>query len=163
MAKGRQIGRLIMKESNRAGVRDQPRYACSSKKVVMFQLGDSRIEQEWAAMLESWGIGSISVSTEDALIANLHRSQLILFNLVRNSPDILNIVSLKSSRPIIPLVAVGSGAEVPLKIEILESGVEDYIDTSFSAREVVARVRAILRRRENTNHRFGEEFEGGGR
>jgi DNA-binding response OmpR family regulator len=158
MAKGRQIGSLVAEKSHRGGFRDRPRYAYSPKKVVLFQINDRQIEQEWALMLESWGIGSISVSTEDALIANLHRAKLILFGLDRCSLDILSIASLKSSRPVIPLVAVGCEVDGSNRIEILDLGVEDYIEKSSSAREVVARVRAILRRREHSIYRFGEEF-----
>jgi two-component system OmpR family response regulator len=122
----------------------------------MYQINDSRVEQEWAQALESWGIGNISISSRDALIANLHRAQLVLFDLDRYPSDIFDIVSLRSTRPIIPLVAVGSEGKEPLKIDMLEAGVEDYIDKSCSTRELVARVRAILRRLENSTERLGE-------
>jgi two-component system OmpR family response regulator len=161
MAKGRQIGSFVARGPRRFGFRDRPRYAYSPKKVLMYQINDSRVEQEWAQALESWGIGNISISSRDALIANLHRAQLVLFDLDRYPSDIFDIVSLKSSRPVIPLVAVGSEAEAPLKIEVLEAGVDDYVDKSCSARELVARVRAILRRWENSTDRLGEHFDVG--
>jgi hypothetical protein len=81
MAKGRQIGSLLKREHRRFGPFDRSRYAYSSKKVAMFQISDQRVEQELAPMLESWGIGSIAISSRDALIANLHKTQLILFDL----------------------------------------------------------------------------------
>jgi DNA-binding response OmpR family regulator len=161
MAKGRQIGSLLEPEHRRFGLRDSSRYAYSSKKVAMFQISDQRVEQEWSPMLESWGIGSVAISSRDALIANLHKTQLILFDLDRYPSDIFEIVSLKSSRPIIPLVAVGSEGNESLKIDMLESCVEDYIDKSCSTREVVARVRAILRRLDHSAGRLGEHKAAG--
>lgn len=157
MTRGRQIESLDTR-GRRLGNRS--RFAYSQKKVMLFEMSDSPVEQEWAAMLESWGIGSISVSSKDQLIANLYRSQLIFFDLGRYTSDILNIVSLGSSLPIIPLVAVGSEADAAIKIEILEAGIDDYIDKSYSAREVVARVRAILRRREISTYHYGERLIG---
>jgi DNA-binding response OmpR family regulator len=156
MAKGRHIGSLLKPEHCRFGLRNRSRYAYSSKRVAMFQISDQRVEQEWVPMLESWGIGSIAISSRDALISNLHITQLILFDLDRYPADIFDIVSLRSSRPIIPLVAVGSEGNEPLKIAMLEAGVEDYIDKSCSTRELVARVRAILRRLDLSTGRLGE-------
>jgi two-component system, OmpR family, response regulator len=156
MAEGRQIGRLL-KQEHRCGVlHDHLRYAYSSKKVVMFQISDQRVKHEWAPMLESWGIGCIFITSGDALIANLHKTLLILFDLDRYPPDLFDIVSFKSSRPIIPLVAVGSDGNEGRKIDMLEAGVEDYVDKACSARELVARVRAILRRLDHSTGRLGE-------
>jgi two-component system OmpR family response regulator len=156
MVKGRQIGSLLKPEHRRFGLLDRSRYAYSSKKVAMFQISDQRVEREWASMLESWGIGSMAVSSRDELIANLYKTQLILFDLDQYPSDIFDIVSLRSTRPIIPLVAVGSEAKEPLKIDMLEAGVEDYIDKACSTRELVARVRAILRRLDHSTERLGE-------
>jgi DNA-binding response OmpR family regulator len=45
-----------------------------------------------------------------------------------------------------PIFAVSTGADVNARIAGLESGADDYLQKPFSSRELVARIRAVLRR-----------------
>lgn len=46
----------------------------------------------------------------------------------------------------LPLIAMTDPAQPGLRIEVLESGADDHIDKPHEPREVVARIRAVLRR-----------------
>lgn len=70
-----------------------------------------------------------------------------LARLLRNSPDIR---TLQGDVPIIMLTARGSESD---RLVGFELGVDDYIVKPFSPREVVARVKAVLRRSQSTDAR----------
>jgi DNA-binding response OmpR family regulator len=48
--------------------------------------------------------------------------------------------------PSLPLVVLGASSEVAEKVLLLEAGADDYVTVPFSSRELVARLRAIIRR-----------------
>lgn len=60
---------------------------------------------------------------------------------IRNNPDTRDI-------PIIMLTARGEEAD---KIRGLDTGADDYITKPFSTRELLARIRAVMRRAKNTD------------
>ncbi len=122
----------------------------SNKKLVFFKLNDSELERQWSSALESWGIGCVSILCQDELVACLHETQLIVFGANRVDLSALASVLMSSLHSPIPLLAVGCGLEINQKVRLLESGVEDCIEKTCTAREFVARVRAILRRCEIT-------------
>ena len=60
---------------------------------------------------------------------------------IRNNPDTRDI-------PIIMLTARGEEAD---KVRGLDTGADDYITKPFSTRELLARIRAVMRRTKNTD------------
>src|SRR5437879_9790071 len=60
-----------------------------------------------------------------------------------NGLDLLREIRKKADTPVLALTA---RAEDLQKIEALESGMDDYMTKPFNPKELVARVRAILRR-----------------
>lgn len=84
---------------------------------------------------------------EDALtVFDLYRPDLIILDLMLPGIDgyqVCREVRAKSSTPIIMLSAKG---EVFDKVLGLELGADDYIIKPFDSKEMVARVRAVLRR-----------------
>ena len=60
---------------------------------------------------------------------------------IRNNPDTRDI-------PIIKLTARGEEAE---KVRGLDTGADDYVTKPFSTRELLARIRAVMRRTKNTD------------
>lgn len=70
----------------------------------------------------------------------------------RNGFDVLREIREKSEVPVLMLTARGEDRE---RIVGLESGADDYLPKPFNPRELVARLRAILRRVE-TNQNSGE-------
>ena len=61
----------------------------------------------------------------------------------RNGLDVLSFIRSTSSLPVILLTARGEESD---RVRGLEAGADDYVVKPFSAREVVARVRSVLRR-----------------
>ncbi len=64
----------------------------------------------------------------------------------KNGFDVLRELRLESKIPVLMLTARGEDAE---RITGLETGADDYLAKPFNPRELVARLRAILRRTEN--------------
>jgi len=88
-----------------------------------------------------------SADGEDAISKITDLSpQLVLLDLMlpkRNGLEVLRFIRQTSELPVILLTARGEEAD---RVQGLESGADDYVVKPFSAREVVARVRTVLRR-----------------
>lgn len=67
----------------------------------------------------------------------------------KNGFDVLCELRLKSKIPVLMLTARGDDTE---RIVGLETGADDYLAKPFNPRELVARLRAILRRTENLSN-----------
>jgi two-component system alkaline phosphatase synthesis response regulator PhoP len=68
---------------------------------------------------------------------------------------------LKAKRPSIPIIMLTARGQEVDKVVGLELGADDYVTKPFSIRELIARVKAVLRRaralpREQERYRFGE-------
>ena len=75
-----------------------------------------------------------------------HCPDLIVLDL--GLPDIDGLQIIKSVREwtLLPIVVVSARAHERDKVEALDLGADDYITKPFSPREVVARIKAVLRR-----------------
>lgn len=67
-----------------------------------------------------------------------------------NGFDVLRELRRRSQVPVLMLTALG---EEPDRIAGLEIGADDYLPKTFSTRELLARLRAVLRRSVETKHR----------
>lgn len=52
----------------------------------------------------------------------------------------------------IPIIMLTAKGEEDNKVQALDLGVDDYVTKPFAARELISRVRALLRRSDNTKH-----------
>ena len=98
--------------------------------------------------LSSDGFEVIEAGDGDTAVAAVTEQQpdLVLLDLMlpkRNGLDVLGFIRGTSSLPVILLTARGDEAD---RVRGLEAGADDYVVKPFSAREVVARVRSVLRR-----------------
>lgn len=98
--------------------------------------------------LASDGFDVIEAGDGDAAVAAVaaQRPDLVLLDLMlpkRNGLDVLGFIRSTSALPVILLTARGDEAD---RVRGLEAGADDYVVKPFSAREVVARVRSVLRR-----------------
>jgi len=76
--------------------------------------------------------------------------RLVLLDLMlpkRNGLEVLRFIRQTSELPVILLTARGEESD---RVQGLEAGADDYVVKPFSAREVVARVRTVLRRTNQT-------------
>src|SRR5207302_8822580 len=54
--------------------------------------------------------------------------------------------ALKEQSPALPVIVLSAASDVADKVLLLELGADDYVTKPFSPRELLARVRAALRR-----------------
>lgn len=62
----------------------------------------------------------------------------------KNGPEVCRIIRASGKKT--PILSISAKADPMTKVELLEAGVDDYIGKPFVMQEVVARVRALLRR-----------------
>lgn len=94
------------------------------------------------------GFDVVEAGDGDAAVAAVadENPDLVLLDLMlpkRNGLDVLGFIRSTSELPVILLTARGDESD---RVRGLEAGADDYVVKPFSAREVVARVRSVLRR-----------------
>ncbi|MFP5352552.1 MAG: response regulator transcription factor [Actinomycetota bacterium] len=93
---------------------------------------------------------------------NTHGADLVLLDLMlpgMGGEDVCKAIRRSSNVPIIMLTAKDSEFD---KVLGLELGADDYVTKPFSARELLARVKAVLRRSSNADSSTDGVLEGGG-
>ncbi len=117
------------------------------------------LEREGFAVIRSYD-GSKALET-----ARLKVPDLILLDLMLPGISGLDICRILRSTPetaAIPIIMLTAKAEEVDKIIGLEMGADDYITKPFSVKELIARIRAVLRRREGgKDRRKNDEFTHG--
>ena len=94
-----------------------------------------------------------------------HRPDLVILDLMLPKADGLDLCKMLRQRPRsahLPIVLLTAKAAEVDKVLGLELGADDYITKPFSPRELVARVKAVLRRSESRENSGGRDtFESG--
>jgi DNA-binding response OmpR family regulator len=119
------------------------------KKILVVE-DETRIAQLVRDYLEHAGFEAIVAGDGEAALADARRSKpdLVVLDLGlpgRDGLDVARSLRRTSSVPIVMLTARGDETD---RIVGLELGADDYVVKPFSPRELVARVRAVLRRTE---------------
>jgi len=103
--------------------------------------------------LESAGYAAVTATTgADGIAAAAGRPSLILLDLMLPDIDGTEVCSKLKMDPVtasIPIIMITAKDSEVDKILGLELGADDYITKPFSVREVIARVKALLRRCES--------------
>jgi two-component system, OmpR family, response regulator RegX3 len=116
-------------------------------KILLVEDDDS-IAEPLAKGLEREGYSVNRVATgRDALAAT--GSELILLDLGLPDIDGLDVCRRLRSSSDVPIIVVSARGEEIDRVLGLELGADDYLVKPFSVRELVARIRAILRRTAN--------------
>jgi two-component system alkaline phosphatase synthesis response regulator PhoP len=123
--------------------------ATSIGKILIVE-DEQRIVQLARDYLERAGydVASSSRRHDGALLSPPARPDLIVLDLGlpgRDGLDVLRLLRRESNTPVIILTARGEESD---KLVGLELGADDYMVKPFSPKELVARVRAVLRRAE---------------
>lgn len=108
---------------------------------------------------EGWLVSKAKTGDEGWEKIRQEHPDLILLDLMLPGLDGLEICRRTRQNKLtrdIPIIMLTAKAEEADRVLGLESGADDYVTKPFSPRELVARVRAVLRRVENT---FGDEGE----
>lgn len=121
------------------------------KKILVVD-DELKIVQLVRAYLQQAGFAVITASTgKDALtLWRVEQPALVVLDLMLPDMDGLDVareIRQKSSTPVIMLTARAEDAD---RITGLEIGADDYVVKPFNSRELVARVRAVLRRVEGS-------------
>lgn len=88
---------------------------------------------------------------EEALVAfDTYQPNLILLDLMLPGIDGYQVCREIRTRSAVPIIMLSAKGEVFDKVLGLELGADDYIMKPFDSKELVARVKAVLRRYQNT-------------
>lgn len=122
-----------------------------SNKILVVD-DDPAISEMLSIVLESEGLDPIVVNDGNEAVPAFreHNPDLILLDLMlpgMNGVDICKMIRAESAVPIVMLTAKTDTVDVVLG---LESGADDYITKPFKPKELVARIRARLRRTDET-------------
>ena len=98
--------------------------------------------------LEASGFAVITAATgEDALVAaHRHRPDLVILDLNLPGADGFEVARAMHRERELPIIMLTARTEETDRVAGLELGADDYVTKPFSPREIVARVRAVLRR-----------------
>jgi len=109
---------------------------------------EAQIVRVLRGYLEKAGFGVLTGSDgpEALRIARQERPDLILLDLMLPGMDGLDVCRALRKESEVPIIMLTARVEEADRLIGLELGADDYISKPFSPREVVARVRAVLRR-----------------
>ncbi len=122
-------------------------------KAVRTTIGTLLEQEDFAA---TWAIG-----VEEALDEiRAEKPQLLLIDLPLAGISAVEFcLQLRGSNIQTPIIALGDNREGMNNVLLLEAGIDDFIVKPFSSREVLARIRAVLRRTASNTRRtihFGD-------
>ena len=129
-------------------------------KTVLVVDDETKILRLARDYLEHAGFAVATAETGRAALATARQARPDLIVLDLGLPDldgldVTRALRQESNVPIIMLTARGDESD---KLVGLELGADDYLTKPFSPKELVARVRAVLRRTENALSRPGREI-----
>lgn len=99
-------------------------------------------------LLNEAGYNAVSVDRGEAALSEIAATSPDLVLLDLNLPDIngLDVLKQVRERSFLPMIVLSGFARERDKVNALEAGADDYMSKPFSPDELVARVKALLRR-----------------
>ncbi len=109
---------------------------------------DPVIRSVLRALLESEQFRFVEAATAERaeIEARAHRPDLLLVDLGLPDGDGLTVIRRVRSWSPVPIIVLSARTQEDQKIAALDSGADDYVTKPFSAPELLARIRAALRR-----------------
>ncbi len=109
---------------------------------------DNRLAAFTAEFLEQHGVGVTHVSDGEAALrtARARSFDVVILDLMLPRLDGLAVCRELRARSAVPILVVTARTDETDRIVGLELGADDYLSKPFSARELLARVRALVRR-----------------
>ncbi|MDY2777520.1 MAG: response regulator transcription factor [Collinsella sp.] len=117
---------------------------------------DSAVRSLISTALEVHELPHVAVQTGEAAIleAATHNPSLILLDLGLPDLDGMEVITKIRSWSVVPIIVISARSEDNDKIRALDAGADDYLTKPFSVDELLARVRAWMRR--NSMGQVGE-------
>ena len=137
--------------------------ACSggSRCALLIVDDDAELRDLLVRYLRNNGFDAAAVADGVAMEKHLrgHRADLVILDLMLPGKDGLAIARELRSEGDLPIIMLTARGDEVDRIVGLEVGADDYLAKPFNARELLARIRAVLRRRTpcTTATRAGEE------
>lgn len=123
-----------------------------NKKLLVVD-DDRRLRELLVAFLTENDLHAFAAS--NAAEARAHIAQqkfdLIILDIMMPGEDGLRLTQSLRQHHTLPILLLTARDQLEDRIEGLESGADDYLTKPFEPRELLARIRAILRRSQNTN------------
>ena len=118
-----------------------------SKKILIVD-DERKIVNVVCGYLEQAGFSVVTASDGKQALVTFHheKSNLVLLDLNLPEMDGLDVARILRKESAVPIIMLTARVEEVDRLIGLELGADDYILKPFSPREVVARVRAVLRR-----------------
>lgn len=115
-------------------------------QVLIIQSGEA-LQHPLQALFESSGFRVAACRAEhlNGTDAQLHRCDMVMVDLA--PAEGLRVIQTIRGESEVPVMMLSAHADEADRVGALEAGADDYVLKPFSARELIARVRAILRRR----------------
>ncbi len=132
----------------------------TDKKIQILIVDDDlEICQLLCQYLDNQGFSSSSVNDGIALDSYLKKLDvdLIILDLMLPGENGLSILKRLQNKIHIPIIMLSASAEDVDRIVGLEIGADDYLTKPFNPRELVARVRSVLRRQGNQKDEHSKE------
>jgi len=109
---------------------------------------DAGMRQVIHALLEAHGYRVVEAGTAERaqIEARSHKPDLLLVDLGLPDGDGLGVIRQVRSWSAVPVIVLSARSQEEQKIAALDAGADDYVTKPFSAPELLARVRAGLRR-----------------
>jgi DNA-binding response OmpR family regulator len=101
---------------------------------------------------EGFRVDSAADGEEALELATRSRPDVVLLDLMLPKVDGLEVFRRIRAHDDIPVVMITARGDEVDRVVGLELGADDYVAKPFSPREVVARIRAVLRRSERASH-----------
>src|SRR4051812_46953019 len=120
----------------------------NGKRTILLVEDEESITTPLAEALERDGFHTrIAHTAADALAqARTARPDLVLLDLMLPDGSGLDVCRELRSSSSVPIIILSARGEEADRVVGLELGADDYVVKPFSAREVIARIRAVLRR-----------------
>lgn len=116
--------------------------------VVLIVEDDQAIQNVLRMLFEANGFRVVVAATagRGELDARLHRPDIVVVDLGLPDRDGVNVVTSIREWSAVPIIVLSARTSEPQRLAAFEKGADDYVLKPFSAPELLARVRAILRR-----------------
>jgi two-component system response regulator MtrA len=117
---------------------------------VLLVEDDESVRRGTSLLLERAGIETAGAATGEDALTRLHQDHfdLVLLDLMLPGIDGFEVCRRVRRRSQVPIVMLTARGEVSDIVAGLELGADDYVVKPFDGAELVARTRAVLRRRE---------------
>jgi two-component system KDP operon response regulator KdpE len=116
--------------------------------IVLIVEDDTSIAQFVAASLSAGGLRPITATTAAAGLdeAQDHQPRLVIVDLGLPDMDGIQLIARLRARSTTPILVLSARIQEAQKIAALDAGADDYLTKPFGVGELLARVRAMLRR-----------------